>query len=576
MADFYSISQLLKHPTLEKKGGHILYMFTEEDKYIGNAVHYIYEGIQKEAVIFFMENEETFRIIRNKLAETGIPDHQLNSIIYVNSYEFYLEGTSFNHNGAATKLMKLIKPLLDKGQHIRTWGQVPFPLEEPLKHLITYECSCDEFIKENRVISVCCYNGISTPAYVQNELLKTHTHFMTDGEQQVSPFYNKKNHQSLSLAEAERFHKIEEQIKLLQKKNTHLALENNSIKVKNEVMKENELKLRTIINELPIPIIIRNRTHILFYNEIAAEKLYIHNHHFTKETPFKNFFDEYQCKFTKSSRSEIQEHQFIHINGKKNFYLVKSITILFKSKPAILHAFVDITKEKENESLLIRAEKMNIAGELAASIAHELRNPLTSVKGFFRMLRDSGEGKELYYSIIEDELSRIEQISSELLTLAKPHSENRKSHNIVQIIEEVKLLLTSEANMKNIELLLECTNRELYVCCEDTKIKQVFINLIKNAIDAMENGGNIILYVMEIKESIQIQVIDQGCGIPKELLDKIGEPFYTTKEKGTGIGLMVCYQIIENYGGVIEMDSTEGIGTTFTITLPTAAKSLPV
>jgi two-component system sporulation sensor kinase A len=104
----------------------------------------------------------------------------------------------------------------------------------------------------------------------------------------------------------------------------------------------------------------------------------------------------------------------------------------------------------------------------------------------------------------------------------------------------------------------------------------VFINLIKNAIDAMENGGNIVLHVMEIKESIQIQVMDQGCGIPKELLDKIGEPFYTTKEKGTGIGLMVCYQIIENYGGMIEMDSTEGIGTTFTITLPTAAKSLPV
>ncbi len=219
---------------------------------------------------------------------------------------------------------------------------------------------------------------------------------------------------------------------------------------------------------------------------------------------------------------------------------------------------------------------MNIAGELAASIAHELRNPLTSIKGFFHMLKNSGEEKELYYNIIEDELSRIELISSELLSLAKPHSENRKSHNIVQIIEEVKLLLTSETNMKNIELHLDYSNRELYICCEDTKIKQVFINLIKNAIDAMEGGGTIILQITEMKESVQIQVIDQGCGIPEDLIDKIGEPFYTTKEKGTGIGLMVCYQIIENYDGTIEMDSTEGIGTTFTITLPTSAKCLPV
>lgn len=576
MTVFDPLTPLINNPTLMENGGHILYMFTDEDMYVGNAVQYIYEGIQKEAVIFLMETEGMIERIKRELVKMRVSDLQLHSIIGIDSHEFYLDGHHFNHTGAGIELMALVQPYLDQGCHVRTWGQVPFPLEDPLEHLITYECSCDEFINANRVISVCCYNGLSTPAFVQNELLKTHTHFMTDDEHYPSLSYNKEHHHSLSNEEMKRIHKIEEQLKFLQSKNAHLILENDSIKMKNELMQETEFKLRTIINELPIPIVIRNKERILFYNEIAVDRLYIEHDHFVKDTSIKRFFEEYPFHLVDDSSSKIQEHQFIHVNGKKNFYLVKSIVILFEGTPAILHAFVDITKEKENEGLLIRSEKMNIAGELAASIAHELRNPLTSIKGFFHMLKNSGEEKELYYNIIEDELSRIELISSELLSLAKPHSENRKSHNIVQIIEEVKLLLTSETNMKNIELHLDYSNRELYICCEDTKIKQVFINLIKNAIDAMEGGGTIILQITEMKESVQIQVIDQGCGIPEDLIDKIGEPFYTTKEKGTGIGLMVCYQIIENYDGTIEMDSTEGIGTTFTITLPTSAKCLPV
>ena len=184
------------------------------------------------------------------------------------------------------------------------------------------------------------------------------------------------------------------------------------------------------------------------------------------------------------------------------------------------------------------------------------------------MLRTLNEDKEMYYNIIEIELSRIEQISSELLTLAKPNSDNRSSRNIVQIIDEVKMLFTSTSNMKSIEINLQTSEEELFIYCEVTKFKQVFINLIKNAIDAMNNGGSITIKVMKVEENVQVQIIDQGCGIPKILLDKIGEPFYTTKEKGTGIGLMVCYQIIDSHKGTIHVKSQVDIGTTFTITLP--------
>nr|WP_285874150.1 ATP-binding protein [Halalkalibacter oceani] len=217
---------------------------------------------------------------------------------------------------------------------------------------------------------------------------------------------------------------------------------------------------------------------------------------------------------------------------------------------------------------------MNIAGELAASIAHELRNPLTAVKGFFHMIRKGADDKEMYYQIIGDELSRIEQISSELLILAKPHSENRRDHNILKLITDVKILLTPQSNMKSIEIVIQSCTQEMYVNCEMTKIKQVFINLIKNAIEAMEDGGRIFINLQKVGDAIQIQVIDHGSGIPKELLHKIGEPFYTTKEKGTGIGLLVCYQIIENHGGIIHVESEVNVGTTFTIVLPASKESL--
>lgn len=215
---------------------------------------------------------------------------------------------------------------------------------------------------------------------------------------------------------------------------------------------------------------------------------------------------------------------------------------------------------------------MNIVGELAASIAHELRNPLTAIKGFFHLLKSQNKDRELYYSIIDDELSRIEQISSELLTLAKPHSENKCKCNIIQLIDDVVVLLTPQANMKNIEVKKVANCDEFYITCENTKLKQVFINLIKNSIDAMENSGNIVIDIQENKEFVKIQIIDQGCGIPKELLDRLGEPFYTTKEKGTGLGLMVCFQIIESHNGSIQVESLVNEGTTFTITLPVIGK----
>ncbi|ADU28844.1 MEDS domain-containing protein [Evansella cellulosilytica] len=567
------INKITSSQTVKSSGAHILYMYNEYKKYVQNLVSFIHEGLIENEIILIVEYKNTINLSKKELEKKGLTNAQIENIKWVFANEFYINENQFDANGAGKKLIHLLQPFIDQGYNIRTWGQVPIINQDAiLDQLNGYECHCDDFTSKRKTKSVCAYNAITTPSFMQNVLLKTHTYFMTDDDYNLSPFYNRKHSKTASVEEVDRLRRMEEQNKDLLDRNTHLIFENNLVKLNNEVIKQNESKLRTVINELPIPIIIRNNKYIIFYNSEAEAQFSIDNQHVVAENLLSSFFENYARNI--KHQHEVQEQMFILKNEKKKYYLVKSINISFEGEPAVLHSFVDVTKEKENENLMIRSEKMNIAGELAASIAHELRNPLTAIKGFFKMLRDTEKYKERYFQIIEDELSRIEQISSELLTLAKPHTEKRQDQNIVNLIEEVKFLLSSQSNMKCIEVILEVSSNELYVNCEVTKIKQVFINLVKNAIEAMQEGGNIKIKVERIGNIIQAKVIDHGSGIPEELLSKIGEPFYTTKEKGTGIGLMVCYQIIESHGGTIHFDSKVNIGTTFTITLPALVKSL--
>lgn len=561
MHDLHKCSKCL---SISEDMSHILYIYNEIDKYVDNAVSFILEGLVKNEAILFIETEELIERIKRGLLLNGLEIGRFKNVIFTDSIQAYLTGGQLNVK-SDEGLIHLLLPFLKEGYTIRTWGRLPLPeYDSTLEKLRIYESKADYYNSRRKAISVCAYNGLIIPAYIQNELLKTHTHFMTDNDIQLSPLYNRENLHFPTNEEMERLRRLEKQINELKERNQHLTYENNLVKVKSEMVMQNEQKIRNIIDQLPIPTIMRRKDNVLFLNGIARKEFGIENGAIEKDHELHPFFEKCDQDIVSCGNGSLQLKQ----HDKEKYFLVKSIEIVFEGNTSILHSFVDVTQEKENEKLMIRSEKMNIAGELAASIAHELRNPLTAIKGFFHMLKRTGQGNEMYYSVIEEELSRIEQISSELLTLARPHSNNRKNYNIIQLIDDVILLLTPQANMKNLEILLNAERREMYLLCENTKIKQVFINLIKNAIDAMENGGNIFITVKETAEYMKVQIIDQGIGIPKELLHKIGEPFYTTKEKGTGIGMMVCFQIIESHGGTIRVDSEVNVGTTFTITLP--------
>ncbi|CAH1204978.1 Adaptive-response sensory-kinase SasA [Paenibacillus allorhizoplanae] len=233
----------------------------------------------------------------------------------------------------------------------------------------------------------------------------------------------------------------------------------------------------------------------------------------------------------------------------------------------------DITVQKQTEELLRKTEKLHVAGQLAAGIAHEIRNPLTALKGFVKLMCHANEESKLrYYNIMQEEFNRIELILGELLILAKPQAVAYMPHDPITILEEVIQLLNTEAIMNNVEIMLIANTILSSVNCERNQIKQVFVNVIKNAIEAMPSGGILTITAHNQANGVNLQFVDQGQGISEDRLPRIGEPFYTTKEKGTGLGMMVSFTIIEEHHGVIRYQSKLGVGTTVSIQLPASVQ----
>ncbi|MFC5451169.1 PAS domain S-box protein [Paenibacillus aestuarii] len=229
----------------------------------------------------------------------------------------------------------------------------------------------------------------------------------------------------------------------------------------------------------------------------------------------------------------------------------------------------DITERVHSEEFIRRSEKLSLAGELAAGIAHEIRNPLTSLRGFVQlyMKEDMDGTKKLRNEIMISEIDRINEIVSELLVLAKPSNEAYELRDIVNELNKVARLFEGQANLYNVQIKQEFDNHLPFINCQRS-INQVFINVLKNAIESMPDGGEVIMQAKQMKDEICIRIIDTGYGIPQSEINKIGNPFFTTKETGTGLGLMVSMKIIQNHKGTMRFESEVGKGTMVEVILP--------
>lgn len=230
----------------------------------------------------------------------------------------------------------------------------------------------------------------------------------------------------------------------------------------------------------------------------------------------------------------------------------------------------DITERKKTEETLHRQDKLAAVGQLAAGVAHEIRNPLTSMKGYAEFLTlDEKDPERLeFMNIILDEIERVNMIVEDFMVLAKPKMIELEEKNVVPVIKNVVSLLEFEARKKHVRLSFDCEHEIIQIECDENRLKQVFLNFIKNGIEAMPNGGELHVRTMIHDNNVQISIQDTGVGIPAEKLRKLGEPFYTTKKNGNGLGLMVSFKIIENHNGKVFVESEPNKGTTFNILLP--------
>ncbi|MFC4098777.1 ATP-binding protein [Paenibacillus xanthanilyticus] len=229
----------------------------------------------------------------------------------------------------------------------------------------------------------------------------------------------------------------------------------------------------------------------------------------------------------------------------------------------------DVTSRNKMEELLRRSEKLTTVGQLAAGVAHEIRNPLTTLRGFLQLQQETGKHNSRHIDIMLSELDRINLIVGEFLILAKPQATRFETKDVRYVFGDVISLLDSQAHLCDIMFKIDFTTDTCIIACEENQLKQVFINVLKNAIEAMPEGGEITIRIARAgARNVIVTIIDQGIGIPEEMIPKLGDPFFTGKETGTGLGLMVSQRIIQSHQGVLDITSAVGIGTTVTITLP--------
>lgn len=227
----------------------------------------------------------------------------------------------------------------------------------------------------------------------------------------------------------------------------------------------------------------------------------------------------------------------------------------------------DITEQKKTEELLIRSEKLAMVGEMAAGVAHEVKNPLTVISGFVQMMQQDKQ-YEQYANYMLTELHRINLIMSEFLVLAKPQAIKFQSVQLKTLFDELFVLYDSQYMYSNVKMNVMIEDNLPNVQCEPNQLKQVLINLMKNAIEAIEENGTIQIQILAADQWVIIEVKDNGCGIPAHVLKQVYDPFFTTKDEGTGLGLMVTQGIIDNHQGHLEIISKEKVGTTVKIFLP--------
>lgn len=535
--------------------GHILYIYEQNEKYIENAVAFIVNGVKKGHYILWIDKEGVYCLICQELSNLLDVD-ELSSIHFIPDKEFlqnFIESPMDSMEGYYKEMIHavqvdqlVISSWLHLSSNTMTYKFVDL---YQLGEYLTEMCSN----AEHKIVFA--VNGSDVSASYQNKLLHTYPNFMIDTQIIESPFYMPDN-------------------------------DPNRTNYKQRVELEGKLKATNqqlesfIMRNLDPVMILNNDDDVLTINE-AFEKVFGWTSAETvgknslqlPHIPVVNRKEVYQNKCITLLGENVGEYESVRLTKEGNILHVQISCFPLRDEYDRVNGRAviirDITEKKQAQELLIKTEKLSIAGELAAGIAHEIRNPVTAIKGFLQLMEHGNMNNQVYFDIMEAEIERIELILSELLMLSKPQVVQYESTNISMLIRDIVILLEAQAIMNSVQIELDFDSEEVILNCEKNQIKQVAINFIKNAIEAMPEGGKLVVQLRKQGDTeLLIHFMDEGCGIPDYVLSRLGQPFYTTKEKGTGLGFMVSKRIIENHNGTVSVYSEENIGTTIEVLLP--------
>ena len=283
------------------------------------------------------------------------------------------------------------------------------------------------------------------------------------------------------------------------------------------------------------------------------------------------------------------EQETVTKSGDTNHWLISKIPMRAAESNEVSHVITvgeNVTARVKSERAVARAEKLAAVGRLAAGVVHEINNPLATIAacaesletriagGAYGQSTDVEDLKE-YLGLIRDEAFRCKQITNGLLDFSRLRAGNRVPINLADTIKMTARLVTHQHRGDNIQIEIETVNDLPRVLGDEGQLQQAVIALATNAIDAMPDGGTLTLRAHRIGPHVMVEIKDTGIGIPQENLTKIFDPFFTTKDigRGTGLGLAVCYGIVSEHGGRLDVRSAVGVGTTFTISLPKASDS---
>ncbi|MFE8703590.1 PAS domain S-box protein [Cytobacillus sp. FJAT-54145] len=497
------------------------------------------------------DNTLYFDLIANKLIDSNLYITILRNVTEKNVLEQKVKKNSELYKDLFVEALDAIVFWDNDGQVIDANDSACKIFECHLDELKTRKL--DEFVplKDEKYYKI--VNTLKSTGSVRDQLL----FLMPNGQNKILEFTSKLNavdgNNIIILRNVTERYRMEEELRHSERKFRNIfegALEGILLwNDKSEIIDINESGLR-MLELSKNDIVGKSFFNFLKYSNVVEDEIYAKR---------KVLLENGQIKGILPLRLESGNVKYFEFSSKHNVLLNISLTV-----------FKDITDKLNMEEQLRKSDTLNVIGQLAAGIAHEIRNPMTALKGFIQLLEDSfKEEHSMYFSVITTELNRIDSIINEFLILAKPQAVMFVEKDVAKIMQETVDLLSAQAVLHNVQFNMVLGNEIPSIYCEPNQLKKVFINIIKNAIEVMPTGGIITIIMKETDDhKVHISIRDEGSGIPDEKLKRLGEPFYTTKERGTGLGLMVTYKIVEEHEGNIQVESELGVGTTFNIYLP--------